>query len=202
MYLNLSFVTWKWIQEAVKYFPQEFIYNLKTHPFCEESLCAKYYVSQYVWNNFLPQISETWLPEITNNNYWSISHKKWVFFVGVSNQKIGLDIELLQEKSIELLEYFPKQLYRKLWWKSWENFYFLWTAIEALYKFEQFQDEIILEEIYCESVEWIFALQSEIIFSKRIVLQFKSKKYQIFSGISQNRLYSVCSFENLTYETL
>ena len=66
--------------------------------------------------------------------HFSISHKKNHVAIIVSEKPIGIDLEILKKRNKSLFTYFTEKEWKNLEGKNWKNFYFLWTAKEALIK--------------------------------------------------------------------
>lgn len=201
MYLHITDINPKALQEAQNIFPESYKNTLKWKPFFSESLLSRATISQYIWKEYLPQEDSIGIPLFQDQNLWSISHKKWIIFVWVSDFPLGVDIEYFLEKSPELLEIFPIYFYEVLWGKTWKNFYILWTSFEAIQKMERWEN-IVVEDFSLLFFESKTSNISEISFHTRTLYECKEKSYQVFTGFEENRVYSVCTSQNIAYEII
>jgi len=46
-----------------------------------------------------------------NEDFWSLSHKKGIVFIGVSKASIGIDIEIKRKRDNSILDIFPELEY-------------------------------------------------------------------------------------------
>jgi len=178
------------IQKSKNYFPEKYLEKLKYKQ--EESIVARYLISKLVeekfWvKNFLPEIDEEWIPIFKNNIFWSISHKKGIVFVWVSDEKIWLDLEVIKPRDENLLDIFKNIEYNILWWKSLKNFYMLWTIKEALLKYNLAK----LDDMKNFKLTWIEEQKNvfwEIEFNKKLKISGK----EIFIKIKDKLVLSLC----------
>ena len=201
MYLQIQEIIPEKIWEYKNNFPKSYLHNLQNKPFFCESVFARGIISEYIWNGYLSQEDENWAPIFHDSNFWSLSHKTGCVFVWVSDSEIGVDIEYLLEKSHELISLFPQKMYDMCGGKNWKNFYTLWTSFEAIQKMRRWKD-ISWEEFSLLSFELIKADISEIPFQTRTLYERKGKNYQVFTGFLENKVYSVCTSQNIDYEIM
>ena len=201
MYLQIRQIFPEKIWECTNNFPESYLNLLQKKPFFDESVCARGFISQYIWNRYLPHEDENWVPVFQDTHFWSISHKLWIVFVWVSDLEIWVDLEYLWEKSPELLDIFPDHFYTVLWGKNWKNFYLLWTSFEAIQKMKRWEN-IKVEEFSLLSFEQLKTHISEIPFHNRTLYLCKGKNYQVFTGFDENTVYSVCTSRNIDYEII
>lgn len=201
MYLQIIDILPEKIWEYNNNFSESYLYSLQQKPFFNESLSARVLISEYIWNGYLPQEDENGIPHFQDNNYWSLSHKQWCVFVWVSKSEIGVDIEFLLEKSLELLDYFPLSFYGILGWKNWKNFYILWTSLEALQKMKRWEN-LEIQCLTLKDFQGIKASLFGISFQTRTLYVCKGKNYQVFTGFHENKVYSVCISQNIDYEII
>ena len=178
------------IQKAKNYFPEKYLEKLKDKQ--EESIVARYLISKLAgenfWvKNFLPEIDEEWIPVFKNNIFWSISHKKGIVFVWVSDEKFWLDLEVIKNRDKNIFNIFSDEEYNILWWKTIENFYKIWTAKEAIIKkkLEQLDDMKNFILTWVEEQKNIFW---EIEFNQKLNISGK----EIFTKINDELILSLC----------
>lgn len=180
----------KFMKNIHKSFPTGYIESFADKPFPNESLIARLKISQDIWDNYLPQTKEG-IPEYQDENYWSLSHKKNLVFTWVSHSPIGVDIEVYKIRDESLLNTFTVKEYHFIWWRSWRNFYLLWTIHESIIKYER-------EKKYFPGMYVPVSIQekkhtiSEISFQYIFTFWKDWKKYTISSAIKDNYIYSVC----------
>lgn len=201
MHLKIMDPASDFYRENKNVFPSSYLETLKWKPFFEESLLARILISQFIWWNYLPQVDERWIPLFQTRSFWSLSHKKSLVFVWVSEFEIGVDIEYLVEKSSELFDIFPLMYYSILWEKNWKHFYVLWTSFEAIQKMERWEN-INVGEFSLFSFETVKMNISQISFQTRTLYECKGKSYQVFTGFHENTIYSICTSQNLNYEII
>ena len=117
MYLRIQKLDNNIILKAKKYFSGDFVDNLKNKSTFNESLVARYLISQ------------------KSNKYSSISHKEDLVFIWVSDYNIWVDIEIFKKRDMSLLDTFSDREYELIWWKNWKSFYILWTSKESIIKY-------------------------------------------------------------------
>ena len=184
MHLILQKTSSELIKTSQKFFWEDFCNKLKKQkPWTyKESLVARYLIKKQ--QGFLASCN------------YSISHKKNLVFVWISEEKIWVDIEILKKRDENLLEKFDKKEYEILGEKNWENFYILWTAKEAIIKYENLKLDDI-EEIILENVEMFGKNISWINFQKKLFLNFKNKKFIVYSWKKDDLIFWVCNLGNL-----
>jgi len=175
MYLEIKKIDEEIIKKSEEYFSDSFCIKLKNQKAWtyNESLVARYLI------------------EKNKDIFSSISHKKDLVFIWTNNSKIWVDIEILKKRDENILENILEKEYKKLWEKNWKNFYILWTAKEAIIKFENLNLDN-MEEIILEKSENINKFFSEIKFNKKLVFSFKNKNFIVYSGNSEDIFYSIC----------
>ena len=213
MHLEIKKINSEDVEKSEKYFWINFCKNLKKEkPWTyNESLVARYLLEK----KYQRAKALCWQAI----NYSSISHKKNLVFIWTKNSKIWLDIELLKIRDKNLLNKFREEEYHILWWKktqrtkehcwknmqrakalcwqavTFKNFYVLWTAKESIIKYESLLLDNI-EEIVLESSENINLEINKIKFSKKLLLYFWNKKFEVYSWSELDLYYSVCVKSN------
>ena len=114
----------------------------------------------------------------------------WIF-LAIADKKVWIDIEEIEERSPEMLNFFSDKDYDFLWEKSRENFFILWTSEECLIKtsnacfFEDWKNVQIKSLINKEQeISWIQ-------FCWEWIMQLHEKEYKVYSWITDNKVYSV-----------
>lgn len=164
----------------------------------KESIVARYLISMYIdeyYNikSYYPKIDENWKPIFDLDNlYWSISHKDNLVFVWVSNEKIWVDIEIYKDRDLSLLDTFSIDEYNILWWKTWTNFYILWTAKESFIKSMLFELKE-MDEIKLVNKKDINKELNNLNFSMELLLDFNWINNQVYFWRIDDINYSICS---------
>jgi len=139
---------------------------------------------------------EKQLLKIDQTHYYAWQHVSTSYtwdriFLAVAGKKIGIDIEEIEERSLEMLDFFSEKDYAFLWEKTRENFFILWTAEECLIKtsnacfFEDWKNVKIKSLIKKEQeISWIQ-------FCWEWIMQLHEKEYKVYSWITDNKVYSV-----------
>ena len=148
-------------------------------------------VEKNYWvDNFIPIKDEQWVPDFSNNIYWSISHKNNISFVWINNMPMWIDIEVYKERSKELLEIFDSENYRLLWWKNWKNFYIIWTWKEGIIKYKKITlDE--LDNIKFLWYEYCDIEINDIIFNKKLFYIYQNERYSVLNWTKWELIYSL-----------
>ena|GEM_PF-2222334 len=81
MFLKLQCISDDILAESLSYFRKDYIKSLKNKPTFSESISARYLISQRIGMNYMPSENEVGIPVYTDENYWSLSHKKDLLFV-------------------------------------------------------------------------------------------------------------------------
>jgi len=123
--------------------------------------------------------------------YFSASYSSDWLALAFSEQKIGIDIEVIKERSKVLLEKYSQEL-ELFWAESRHNFYLLRTAKEALLKKVNWIRLDLIEEMKVIKVESASNLViDKTTFTLKITLQYKGENYQVFSTIDGEKAISI-----------
>jgi hypothetical protein len=112
-------------------------------------------------------------------------------FVWIHNDIIWIDLEIYKERDLSLLDQFNLEEYNVLWWKNWDNFYILWTAKESVIKYN-LSDLNDLSKIKLLEEETLIKNISNLQFSKKLILKYKSNINQAYFWRKDDIFYSVC----------
>jgi len=175
MYLKIQKLDNRLISDAKKYFNNEYISLLKYKTTFNESLVARYLISQKRWK------------------YSCISHKNNLVFIGVSDIKVGVDIEKYKNRDESVLGIFSNMEYDLIWLKELNNFYLLWTAKESIIKLL----DITLDDM--KNIEAVNISKknqkiSDIIFNYESLFKYKDKIIKVLSWKDNKYIFSVCYF--------
>ncbi len=123
--------------------------------------------------------------------YVSTSYTWDTIFLAISEEKIGIDVEEIKERSQEMLDFFSDDEYAFIWEKSRKNFFLLRTAEECLIKTSNacfFED---WKNVKIKSYEKKNQEISGIKFSREWIMQLHDKQYKVYSWITDNKVYSI-----------
>ena len=172
----------KYLKAALNHFPKG-----KTAS-SDSQLIGHYLVSQCVKNesqiqNYLPQNAPSGAPicDLKNKIYWSVSHKNQLVAIAVDRKPVGIDIEVIVQRSPSLFDLVCGSEWEVLGAKSWLNFYTLWTAKEALIK------KLNLNLDFFQQIKLV---QRK---NKKLKLEFESVVHSVQSFPKKNYIYSVCA---------
>jgi phosphopantetheinyl transferase len=150
----------------------------------------------YTYKRFFNIEDENLLKKIDTEHYYQWQHVStsytwdWIF-LAIADEKIGIDLEEIKERSQEMLDFFSDKDYALVWEKNRENFFLLWTAEECLIKTSDacfFEDgkKVIIKRI--EKKEQIIAW---IKFSWQAIMSLHENEYKVYSWIEDNKIYSI-----------
>ena len=98
----------------------------------------------YFNKNLKISYSENGSPNLSNHQYISISHSGDLVCIIISDQKIGIDIEKISDKSLRLKEKFVNPHHTKL---NKEKSTLIWCVKEAIYKFHKIGNVDFIKDI-------------------------------------------------------
>lgn len=88
--------------------------------------------------------SENGSPNLNNHQYLSVSHSRDLVCIIVSDQKIGIDIEKISNKSLRLKEKFVNPHHTEL---NKEKSTLIWSIKEAVFKFHKIGNVDFIKDI-------------------------------------------------------
>ena len=171
-------------------FSSDFLATFRDIPYYEQRL-LKYTLLQTRWWADEKTLLKSAQEHIFGREYFSASHSSDWLALAFSEQKIGIDIEVIKERSKVLLKKYSEEL-QLFWAESRHNFYLLRTAKEALLKKVNWIRLDLIEEMKVIKVESAFDLViDKITFKRKIILQYKGENYQVFSTIDDEKAISI-----------
>ena len=177
MYLKIQKLDNNLILKAKNYFSSDFVDNLKNKSTFKESLVARYLISQKTWKEVYKNASLY---------YSSISHKKDLVFIWVSDYNIWVDIEIFKGRDTSLLDTFSDYEYELIWWKNWESFYVLWTSKESIIKYLWWNLEdinkynLLKVEKINKNISWVFFNLKLIFNTNTWLINILSWNFEVF----------------------
>jgi len=181
MFFQIQKTTPQILQTAQNYFPRSYWQNLSKESLLARFLIAQKVIEQFKIKNFYPQFKSNGAVkfDLQKKIYFSLSHKNDFVAIAVSRQEIGIDLEILKNRHKSLWNNFKTKEWEILKQKDWLNFYFLWTAKEALIKKLQ---------LNLNALKQIF-LQNK---NKNILnLQFEKKIFPVKIFQKENLIYAI-----------
>lgn len=171
-------------------FSSDFLATFRDLPYYEQRL-MKYSLLQTRWWADEKTLLEARQEHAFWGEYFSASYSSDWLALAFSEQKIGIDIEIIKERSKVLLKKYSEEL-QLFWAESWHNFYLLRTAKEALLKKVNWIRLDLIEEMKVIKVESASDLVIDnTIFKRKITLQYNGENYQVFSTIDDEKAISI-----------
>ena len=122
--------------------------------------------------------------------YVSTSYTWDHIFLAIANEKIGIDIETIRERTPEMLDFFSEE-YDLIWWKTRENFFLLWTAEECIIKTS---NACFFEEGKNIKIKSLEKKEQEIwgiSFSYESIMMLNERDYKVYTWKVENLIYSI-----------
>lgn len=176
MYLKIQELNENIFNKVLLYFNDEYINKIKEKSTFKESLVARYLIHKS--------------PNYNKKSFYSISHKKNLIFIWTNNIALWIDIEIIKSRDENILKSFKNREYNVIWWKSWQNFYHLWTSKESIIKLEWLLLDDI-SKILLTKCEQIDKTISKITFSKKMIFTYNKKEYITYSWKDWNKIFSI-----------
>ena len=148
----------------------------------KEFLASRLLLNALLLNNMI-SYNRYGAPEITNNNFISISHSKNLAAIIVSKTKVGLDIEQISKKPLKLSSKFiSKNCHHLL---SEEKATLIWCCKEAIFKWHQKGNIDFIADIKINP----FIIKDE----GKLIAKFKNQKLTLhYKKINTHFLVYVC----------
>ena len=125
-------------------------------------------------------------------SYYSISYTSNNILVWVSKKPVWIDIEKYKYRDTLFFDQCLEEEWKCFNRKSWANFYVIWTAKEALFKYlklkvfeEMNMMQVVQSKACLKRISWI-------IFDKLITIKFFGEIYIIYSWKEWDNVYSIC----------
>ncbi|MGE4443961.1 MAG: 4'-phosphopantetheinyl transferase superfamily protein [Candidatus Altimarinota bacterium] len=187
--LQIIHTSEKNFQEAIQTLPETYKNSLITKKTYKESLIGRYFI--YKNTGYLPKINQIGTPIFEKDNFWSISHKENIVFIGRNQKEIGVDIEILKTRSKEVFSIHNETEYTMIGGRNFLHFYILWTLKESIIKV--FVSSIdLLPDIKINTF-----LQEEkninaLIFGYHFIGTFQNIGWKGSIGVKDNLIYAFC----------
>ena len=164
-----------------------------------ESINSPYYnqkVFKYLtYKNYFQIEDEEALKMIDIQHYYdwqyvSTSYTWDYIFLAIANEKIGIDIETIRDRTPEMIDFFSEE-YDLIWWKTRENFFLLWTAEECIIKTS---NACFFEEgknVKIKSLEKKAQKLWGLSFSYESIMTLNERDYKVYTWKIENLIYSI-----------
>lgn len=125
------------------------------------------------------------------SDFFSASYSDRRLFLAFSEEKIWVDIEQVKPRSTSLLGKRSEEL-KLLWGESWENFYRLWTAKEALLKAANAENLDQIWNIQLVKEKNTSEPYFQVYFDKIFILELNNQQYEVRSFCHEDLIGAVC----------
>ncbi|MBB1543608.1 4'-phosphopantetheinyl transferase superfamily protein [Candidatus Gracilibacteria bacterium] len=125
------------------------------------------------------------------SDFFSASYSDRWLFLAFSEEKIGVDIEQIKPRTSSLLDKRSEEL-KLLGEESWDNFYRLWTAKEALLKAANAENLDQIWNIQLVKEKNTSEPSFQVYFDKILFLELNNQQYEVKSFCHENLIGAVC----------
>lgn len=125
------------------------------------------------------------------SDFFSASYSDRRLFLAFSEEKIWVDIEQVKPRSTSLLGKRSEEL-KLLWGESWENFYRLWSAKEALLKATNTENLDQIWNIQLVKEKNTSEPSFQVYFDKIFILELNNQQYEVRSFCHEDLIGAVC----------
>ena len=125
------------------------------------------------------------------SDFFSASYSDRRLFLAFSQEKIWVDIEQVKPRTSSLLDKRSEEL-KLLWGESWENFYRLWTAKEALLKASDTENLDQIWNIQLVKEKNTSEQSFQVHFDKILFLELNNQQYEVRSFCYEDLIGAVC----------
>ena len=125
------------------------------------------------------------------SDFFSASYSDRWLFLAFSEEKIWVDIEQIKPRTSSLLDKRSEEL-KLLWEESWDNFYRLWTAKEALLKAANAENLDQIGNIQIVKEKNTSEPSFQVYFDKILFLELNNQQYEVKSFCHENLIGAVC----------
>lgn len=170
--------------------------------FLEKLRKQAYFPARLYKNFFLKhsyRLSETELLEANTkhkrkSDFFSASYSGDWLLLGISKEKIGVDIEVIKPRDQSLLNAHKAELGTHFWIADWNHFYLLRTAKEAILKASDSENLDTIHEISLNSTKKKIQKIWDKTFSRELIFSFQKKTWKVRSFEDWEKAYSITLF--------
>ncbi len=128
------------------------------------------------------------------SDFFSASYSGDWLLLGISKEKIGLDLEIIKPRDESLLKTHKAELETHFWIADWNHFYLLRTAKEAVLKASGSENLDAIHKISLNSAEIKIQKIWDKTFSRELIFSFQKKTWKVRSFEDWEKAYSITFF--------
>lgn len=183
------------IKKSEKIFSSSFLQTI-TPPYLPQKKIKNLILKEYF------HLSETDLKTANQlhkreSDFFSASYSGDWLLLGMSKEKIGVDLELIKPRDESLLKTYEKELKTHFWRADRNTFYLLRTAKEAILKASDTNNLDRLAEIELLSAEKKTQMIKNLPFTWAIHCSFQGKNRLVYSHENKELAWSLCTKKEL-----
>lgn len=127
-------------------------------------------------------------------DFFSASYSGDWLLLGISKEKIGVDLEIIKPRDESLLNTYKAELGTHFWIADWSHFYLLRTAKEAVLKASDSENLDAIHKISLNSAEKKIQKIWDKTFSRELTFSFQKKNWKVRSFEDWEKAYSITFF--------
>lgn len=128
------------------------------------------------------------------SDFFSASYSGDWLLLGISKEKIGVDLEIIKPRDESLLNAYKAELGTYFWIADWNHFYLLRTAKEAILKASDTKNLDTIHEISLNSAEKKIQKIWDKTFGQELIFSFQKKTWRVRSFEDWEKAYSITFF--------
>lgn len=165
---NIFIYVWKItesLDELTVLYPNIKSYILKTEKREKEFICSRILLNLYS-KKLKISYSKFGNPVLNNNQFISISHCSNLVCIAISKENIGIDLEEISEKTLELKSKFVNDHHSKL---NKEKTTLIWCIKESVFKYHKIGGVDFKKDIYIPKFTETIEGELEVIFKNELL---------------------------------
>lgn len=128
------------------------------------------------------------------SDFFSASYSGESLLLGISKEKIGVDLEIIKPRDKSLLNTYKAELGTYFWIADWNHFYLLRTAKEAILKASDSENLDVIHKISLNSAEKKIQKIWDKTFGRELIFSFQKKTWKVRSFEDWEKAYSITLF--------
>ena len=128
------------------------------------------------------------------SDFFSASYSGEWLLLGISKEKIGVDIEVIKPRDQNLLNTYKAELGTYFWIADWNHFYLLRTAKEAVLKASDSENLDAIHKISLNSAKKKIQKIWDKTFSRELTFSFQKRTWKVRSFEDWEKAYSITFF--------
>lgn len=128
------------------------------------------------------------------SDFFSASYSRNWLLLGISKEKIGVDLEVIKPRDKSLLNTYKAELETHFWIADWNHFYLLRTAKEAILKASDSENLDTIHKISLNSAEKKIQKIWNKTFSRELTFSFQKKTWKVRNFEDWEKAYSITFF--------